>query len=206
MAFVKLEKGATGRQYEGIEEVRMGSHRTKVGRTVYLTFTRDVAERAGWTTQETPSRLQVMIRVNEGVGDDAGFLLLTEDKENGYVMGAEKGKSHAFSTNLTYNRFRHYVLNDDNVNVHAVEFTVDEKDHSVLIQCPDWLRYNPQSYNEPEKPKLELTPPEAREERKPSRPTVSLKEISGIDGKGKEVPLNRAQRRKIISGVTRALG
>jgi hypothetical protein len=48
---------------------------------------------------------------------------------------------------VSVTRFKHYVLNDTarDIEPAPVEFTVDEKEHTILIQCPDWLRYNPLS-------------------------------------------------------------
>jgi hypothetical protein len=208
MAFVKLEKGMTGRQFDDLEEIRMGSHRTKQGRTVYLTLTRTVVERAGWTITKGDTRQSIAVRVNEGVGEDAGFLLLTEDKDHGYQLGSDAKRTHAFATNLSYSRFNHYVLNDDSVVVHSVEFTVDEKEHSVLIQCPDWLRYNPQSYTEPEKtkPQLELVPPK-KEDKKPSRPTIrAVRDATDeVAAERPDLALNRRQRRLVASTLTRAM-
>jgi hypothetical protein len=213
MAFVKLYKGLQGSTYTDVVEVRMGAHRTKGGRTIYVSFTQTAAKQAGWTVENRDKRTTVSVRVDEGTEEDAGFLLLSEDPE-GYVFGTPHSKGHAFSTNLLYSRFKHYVLNDDAVPVEPVEFTIDEKDHTILIQCPEWLRYNPQSVAPiapqpkptppPPPPPEPPLPPAAREDKKPSRPTVRL--IETVDDKPeREIALNRQQRRKIVSTVTRAM-
>jgi hypothetical protein len=92
------------------------------------------------------------------------------------------------------------VLNDEHVSVTPVEATVDEKEHTILVQCPDWIRYNPQSYKAP--PKLELTPP-PKEETKPPRPTMRVVTSDADDDK--EVVLNRKQRRLAANVLARAM-
>jgi hypothetical protein len=97
-------------------------------------------------------------------------------------------------TSITAAKLKHYVLNDDSVPVDATEFTIDEKDQTILIQCPDWLRYNSLSYQEPEKPKPVV------EEKKLARPTLV------VETKAKDVDkLNRQERRTVAAHVARGL-
>jgi hypothetical protein len=94
------------------------------------------------------------------------------------------------------------VLNpEDNISPTTVEYSV-EKDKTMLIAVPDFLRYNPQSYNEPPleepKPKPE---PKRKEEARPRPTLVTVPE----DKDGDEIHLNRQQRRKLASRVANAL-
>lgn len=202
MAFVKLDKGAR-RSRSGITEVRLGAYRGKQGRVVYISISLGAIEQAGWTINESETnskRKTVNVMINEGVGEDAGFWLLTEDNEFGYVLGADHQQSGALVTSILIARLKHYVLNDEHVSVESVEATVDEKEHTILVQVPDWIRYNPQSYQEPEKPKLVLTPP--KEDKKPSRPTLN---VVTKDGDDNELTLNRKQRRLAANVLARAM-
>lgn len=206
MAFVKIDKSLRGTAFEqGEPAVRMGTHRSESGKTIYFTITRTLVENLGWDIKSTEKRDTIRVAIHEGVGEDAGFWLIEEDLVNGYMLGGETGKRQAFTSNLMHSKFKHYLLNDDQVPVHDVEFVIQDK--AILVQVPDWLRYNPQSYKEP--PKLELTPPPAqpiprKEDKKPSRPTIRLAQVNG-EGDKQEIPLNREQRRKITASVTRAL-
>ena len=202
MAFVKLDKGAR-RSRSGITEVRLGAYRGKQGRVVYISISLGAIEQAGWTINESEAntkRKTVNVMINEGVGEDAGFWLLTEDDEFGYILGADHARSGSLVTSIQIARLKHYVLNDEHISVEPVEATVDEKEHTILIQCPDWIRYNSQSYQEPDKPKLVLTPP-PKEDKKPSRPTLNVVTKEDDDG----VVLNRRQRRLAANVLARAM-
>lgn len=203
MAFVKLPKGFKRVKTDELD-VRMGSHRTKVGRTLYLAISEGTVETLGWQVNRSESgkhRRVVRIAINEGVGEDAGFLQITEDIDIGYTLGADHKNAGSYATNLVATRLQHYLLNDDDVHVEKVEFSLDEKEKAILIQCPDWLRYNPQSYQEPERPKLELTPPPKKEDKKSSRPTLSVVDSDT----GDSARLNRKQRRLAAQVLTRAM-
>jgi len=82
-------------------------------------------------------------------------------------------------------------------SVQEVEFTVDEKDHTVLIQCPDWLRYNPQSVPQPE-------PAPAKVETKDPRPTV-VRLVEEAE-EPEPIRLNREERRRLAKKVVSRLG
>ena len=201
MAFVKLDKGMR-RVRDGITEVRLGAYRGKQGRVVYISISAAAIEAAGWTVKQSETntkRKTVNVMINEGVGDDAGFWLLTEDDEFGYALGADHTNSGALCSSILVARFKHYLLNDEHVSVNPVEATVDEKEHTILVQVPDWIRYNPQSYTEP--PKLVLTPP--KEDKKPSRPTIRV--VVDEEKEEDEPPLNRRQRRLAASVLTKAM-
>jgi len=200
MAFVKITKGPGGTHRNTVNVVpaiRLGSYRNETGRSVYVAMTVALVKQLGWKITEGEKRVTFKMSINEGVGEDAGFWLLEEDPENGYALGAEKNKSQSFSTSIQYSKLKHYVLNDDSVPIAEIEF--DIQGNALLVQVPDWLRYNPQSYKE-DKPKLELTPP--KEEKKKSHPTLSVvTKNEDVD----EVRLNRKQRRLAAQVLTRAM-
>jgi len=117
-------------------------------RSIYFALTRPLIEQVGWHIAADEERETIRVAVNEGSGEDAGFLLLSEDLEKGYAFGTNAGrKGQSMSGGVSVTRFRHYVLNDttQDIEPEAVEFTVDEEEHTILVQCPDWLRYNPLS-------------------------------------------------------------
>jgi hypothetical protein len=105
--------------------------------------------------------------------------------------------------NASFTRFRHYIINEVPTPLMDVEFTYDAKDKTVLIQCPDWLRYNP----------LSVPQPAVVEEKKPvSPPTKAVVKDGKEDVKGllkqiaKDIPdANRKQRRAAVSAVARRM-
>jgi len=160
-------------------------------RGIYIAITPDIIAQTGWIVAENDQRKSVRVLVQEGVGDDAGFLLLTEDPA-GYSLGTTNKTAKSFSMSITSVKFQHYVLNEVPVPPEIVEYTVDEKDHTLLIQCPDWLRYNSLSY----------TPPAPPPKVEPPRPTRA--EAASGDASA-PLHLNRQQRRKLVSKVVSAL-
>lgn len=202
MAFVKVEKGLTGSFRRDSIELRMGSHlqsKTGTSRGVYLSLSRSLIDAVGWkktSPEDNVHRVMCMVEVQEGVGSDAGFLLLTEAKEGaGYALGTTSKKARSFSMALTLSKLKHYILNDVPTPTEPVEFSIE--DRSILIQCPDWLRYNPESYDEPPKP-------EVKKPISPTKAAVERKEL--VKAVAKEDPsLNHKQRRALVSVVTRAL-
>jgi len=215
MAFVKLEKGLK-KTKDGVIDIRMGTHRTKSGRSIYFSISEATAITLGWQIIQTETKRRVVrLAFNEGVGEDKGLIQISEDLEDGYHVGADHKNAGSYAINVMANRLRHYLINavaDDSVSVAPVEFVLDETNKAVLVQVPDWLRYNPLSdpdYKEeaPQKkaapPKLTLTPPPREEKKEPKpRPTLSVVN-SGADDDN--VMLNRKQRRLAMSVVTRAM-
>jgi len=161
MAFTQINKSSLG-SHSNKNEIRMGSRRQSQSvpqRSIYFAITRDVVAQVGWeltVDDDDGNREWIRVAVNEGSDEDAGFLLLTEDMNKGYVFGTNKGATgFSLAGSVSCTRFKHYVLNDTTMDIEPapVEFTVDEKEHSILIQCPDWLRYNPLSVPAVAKPK-----------------------------------------------------
>lgn len=212
MAFVKVQK-ATGLGNTGLGRygaIRLGAHLAdnNVPRSIYISITPDVIDSVGWEIVHAQSQRKTKsgelyerafcrIALNEGVGTDAGFIQLSEDKERGYVVGTTKGTRTSFTCSVGMAGIKHYVFNEVPVDPGLVEFTVDPEDKTILIQCPDWLRYNPESYQEPTPAKQEVK----KEPRRP--PTLSVVVVDkAID---EELMPNRHQRRKITKRLAQAL-
>jgi hypothetical protein len=211
MAFVKINKSFHIGRPSTEPRIRMGSHLhggAKEGppRGIYIAMTQEIVKRVGWTLEPSTSgrqskdgsyieRMVCMITVHEGVGEDSGFIQLAEDREKGYVLGSTKGSASSLAVNMGIGAFKHYVLNEVPVEPHEVDFTIDEEDHTILIQCPDWLRYNPQSYKAPVEVKKEM----------PRHPTKAPVIVRGDDGEVVELELNREQRRRIAKKIVNAM-
>lgn len=227
MAFAKIIKSSTG-SHSSEPQIRMGSRMqssTVQKRSIYIAISRVIAAEAGWTVTEqfydskadASKRMHVRVAINEGTGEDAGFLLLTED-ENGYVLGSNKGQHFGYSlaAGVTATRFKHYVLNDvsQDIEPESVEYTVDAKERSVLIQCPDWLRYNPLSVPTPEPLKKEVVAapvaPVTFRQRQAAKTDVTALVSPNMTQvkveRDEDAPtLNRSERRRIAAGVARGL-
>lgn len=199
MAFEKVVKSAVGAR--GLHyEIRMGSQlqsAKQLHRSIYFAITRSVIDDVGWevAAQDDTSRDVCFIDMHEGTGTDAGFLLMMQASDSkGYSLGTTKLKNHTFSMGLATSRIRHYVLNELPVDPAPVEFTVDKNEKSILIQCPDWLRYNPLAA-----PKEESPPPQVL-------PRQTLELVKGKPEKSDELVLNRQERRTLAKKVASSLG
>ena len=214
MAFVKVNKSATGAHQDTGPMVRMGSSlqsEKQSSRAVYFSITRTAIDEVGWSLEaEGDRRVVVSVGIHEGTGSDAGFLLLTHE-ESGYRLGSTRKRetSSSFAMNVSVTRFRHYVINDPLIekDTAPVEFTIDAKDHTILIQCPEWLRYNPLTAPQPE---IEERP-QVVEERKPARPTRTIvqetvDDIDVVTRKPDKMVLNREERRRLAKKVVSQLG
>jgi len=142
--------------------------------------------------------------LDEGVGDDAGFFLFTpadKNERDAYMFGSERKGSNAYVNTVLAQKLKHYVLNpEENVPPVMVEYSI-EKDKTMLVAVPDFLRYNPQSYKEEEKKPEPKPEPKRKEEARPRPTLVTVPE----DRDGDEIHLNRQQRRKLASRVASAL-
>jgi hypothetical protein len=181
-------------------------------------MTRAVIEIVKWPIVEVTKdgRANVGFDVLEGTQEDAGFFLLVYNGE-GYKSGASSANAGIFTLNISLPRLKHYVLNDhppQNHELELVEFTCDENERTVLIQVPDWLRYNPLSVPQEEKVKEpEVAPPShdvsvAKREAVDDRPLhVTTKRSNGAEvvvaSSGNST--NRQQRRVIASKVAHSL-
>ena len=147
MAFTSVNKSRMGGQGRTME-VRLGS-RLQSGkgttRQIYFSISGDVVQQVGWKNIEgIEDRMAVEVGILEGSGDDAGFLLLTQEAERKYIFsGGGKTTTRSITGSVVSKAFEFYelgyVLKD--IQPESVEFTVDEKEHTILIQCPDWLVY-----------------------------------------------------------------
>jgi hypothetical protein len=206
MPFAQVKKSSVGSPIH-VNEIRMGWHKaapnsnTKT-RTLYFSIARSVIDEVGWDITETGEDDKKLptcsVGLMEGTHSEAGFLMMVEDKShNGYRLGGSRALSSAaaFAFGITLSRLKHYVLNnlEDEEQPRSVEFTVDAEEHTILIECPDWLRYNPLSV-EP-LPQPEPEPPEPEPKMKVT--------IDNVPTKAKK--LNRSQRRLVASTVAHSL-
>ena len=195
MAFVKVNKSPRGMNYANDPVIRMGTHLqgAKSPRSVYMSISLSVLDQLGWPyAPEDGERARCTIAVHEGTNEDAGFFMLEHDS-SGYTFGGANSKEHARSalvSNIAVAKLRHYAVNDPLIEhaPEAVEFTIDEKEGTILVQLPDWLRYNPASVPEPE--------PAIEEYVEPSLPKAKPKTTP--------VPLTKQPRQRITKeGVRR---
>lgn len=176
--------------------IRMGTHLqgSKTPRSVYMSISLSVLDQMGWSyTPEEDERARCSIAVHEGTHEDAGFFMLERDP-SGYTFGGANNNKEARSalvSNIAVTKLRHYAVNDPLMEhpPEHVEFTIDEKEGTILIQLPDWLRYNESSVPDPE-PEVYIEPPPPPK----SKPKTS------------PVPLNRQQRRRLAKEVVTELG
>lgn len=152
MPFVTVIKHSHGGSISGI---RMGGtlQSNNTPRGIYLALSVDVVEQVGWPVEELPGgknqRRVTRIAIREGVGDDRGYWMFVHDPK-GYTIGSDVRVKHTFAGQIGITRIRHYVMNELPTPIVSCEFAIDSKAQSILITLPDWLRYNPQSYKEPE--------------------------------------------------------
>ena len=157
MAFVKVNKSPRGMNYANDPIIRMGTHLqgAKTPRSVYMSISLSVLDTMGWSyAPEDGERARCSVAVHEGTHGDAGFFMLAHDT-SGYTFGGANNNEHARSAlvaNIAVTKLRHYAVNDPLIEhpPEQVEFTIDEKEGTILVQVPDWLRYNPASVPEPE--------------------------------------------------------
>lgn len=214
MPFARVSKSALGSRIKP-DEIKMGWHKTNQkgsSKAIYISVAHPIIEGIGWkmvdekaSDTSITSRYYTNVAIMEGTGEDAGFIMLVEHWEkDGYVLGNNKGssKNTAFSMGITNTRFAHYVINnfDEEIPPSLVNYTVDEKDQTILIECPDWFRYDPTSVPEPAKPEPEPVK-EVVETRRPL-PRIVVEANHDDDDRPK---LNRTDRRRLASKVARAL-
>lgn len=193
MAFVKVDKSNRSYSLDNIPAVTMAAHLAEgkfhKGRSVSFRVSRALVDQLGW--KATDGRIR--IGVFEGTDKDVGFLQLMVDPEGYSAALGEPGSKQGIGINVTIERFKHYVLNDCPVASMTVNF-IAEKD-TLVVECPDWLRFNPLSV-----PQQEAPPP------RPIQPArQGVKEIAKAVAKEELTNTNRKQRRAIVSAVARAL-
>jgi len=211
MPFVTVRKGIHGRAAtaHGVAVVRMGcglATGTQKPREVGISVSKQAIIDAGFTDfSSEPTRCRM--QVDEGWGDDAGFLLLTPRPSSETQHRACSSASDNWTTtqiSIPVIMLKHYVLNECPVPQADVQFTIDG--NSILVQCPDWLRYNSQSLSPQQIDQLNsinaVKQEAAREtpQRPPERTDTKVK-----DDKDNITHLNRQDRRRIASAVARRL-
>jgi len=208
MAFVRIEKSNVGQWANRGPEIRLGLNMQsdKVARSVYIAMTPATVAEVGWAVKQTDSgRTYVRIEVHEGTYEDQGFLMIVQS-EMGYVLGTNKGnittghEGSSLTCHISMSKFKHYVPNElIDVPPVPVEYTVS--DGGLLVQCPEWLRYNP----------LSLPPPPVKEAASPHpHPTIPTRVLAraAVDEqfKGSLPPLNRMQRRRLATTLAKTVG
>lgn len=192
MAFVEITKLRPSFYGHNIPPiVTMGAYladgKKHTSKSIIFRMTNALVEQLGWTFDADDS---LYVKVHEGNGPDAGFLQIVPSEPS---VGARKitrskeaSKRQGISVSISVDSMKHYVLNECPVAAAEQVFTVDGD--VLIIQCPDWLRYNPQSYKEPEV-------------KKPTTPRPPTLEVVGDD----DVHLNREQRRRLAKRVAGSL-
>lgn len=164
MAFVKVEK----RSYAGNDEpqVTMGAYladgKKHKSKSVAFRVTQLLVRQLGWSVVADRYKIAVL----EGTGEDAGFIQLVQS-DDGYVAGFKDpdGTRQGIGINVTIERFKHYTLNECPVTSQPVNHIVEG--NTLIVECPDWLRFNPTSAPEPEpKPKANVEMIPNRHERR----------------------------------------
>jgi hypothetical protein len=172
MTFTKVDKAASGgwRTVTDQPNVRMSCYLQddKHPRSVAFYINQVLIDALGWKLHTDPNgRKSLHVDIHEGTGEDAGFLMLTEGDQRGYVLAVSKAGALTFAMNIAFVRFKHYAINEVPAPLGDVEFTYDANDKTILIQCPDWLRYNSLSVKaEPVKAEKEELPKLNRRDRR----------------------------------------
>src|SRR5580765_2060661 len=165
MPFVKVVKARIGTPTGGEPVVTMGAYladgAVHKARSVAFRMTYPLIVQLGWPLKEGRIGLGVL----EGTGSDQGYLQLVVDEQHGYraSQGTREREGHTYyglAISLTTERFRHYVLNECPVSSAPVNHIVDGD--TLIIECPDWFRFNPQSVPQPQ-----LTLPKVEEVKRP---------------------------------------
>jgi len=212
MAFVRIEKSNVGQWANRGPEIRLGLNMQsdKVARSVYIAVTPATIHEAGWVVKRADSgRTYVCIDLHEGTYEDQGFLMIVQS-EKGYVLGTNKVQTNtkyegsSLTCHISMTKFKHYVPNElIDIPPVPVEYTVSEG--GLLVQCPEWLRYNPLSLPPPPVKEAASSPPH------PTIPTrVLARAVVDEQFKGsnseKSPPLNRVQRRRLATTLAKTVG
>lgn len=193
MAFVEVKKGP-GRSATGVPRIRMSAHLSngpEKPKSIGIYISLAVLEEAGIELYDVSHNTRQHLKIMEGTNDDAGFLMLVPHQD-GYACTASKKVARTLSLAVSFSKFKHYVLNECPAPLVEVEFTTDAENHAILIQCPDWLRYNSLSV---EAPKAQTVPPTKG---------VLRAELNAV-AKDEFPNINRKQRRAAVSAVTRTM-
>ena len=167
MAFVKVNKSKHN-VTEGNAVLTMGAYlgdgKVHKSRSVAFRFTRTLMEQLGWIRDG-----RVGLAMYEGTDKDAGFLQITPEPDGYTLVVNNRGSSNSTggAISVTADRFKHYVLNECPVSTCVAQHSVDG--NSLIIECPEWLRFNPESVPKPTPvappPPIQLHPQGKRQRR-----------------------------------------
>ena len=163
MAFVRVEKLRRGIGSMLLPIITLGAyladgkvHKTK---SIGMRFSDPLIQQLGWKLDER----SMYININEGIDDDQGYLQIvqtTEDIHARRITRSEKGGHHGIALNMGADALKHYVLNECPVPAAPATHMIDG--NALLIECPDWLRYNPESVPKKASPPVQLHPGRGR--------------------------------------------
>ena len=158
MAFVRVAATHRQRSMPG-ESVTMGLYladgKTVQRKSVGFRLSRALLDKLGWAGDTTTT-----VSVYEGVGEDVGFWQIAPDKDGYKLTPKREGKSRDHGRSFLVNAasFKHYVLNDPGpLSAKTVAHFVE--DGRLLIECPNWLKFNPQSVQDGAAHKTHVVPP-----------------------------------------------
>ncbi len=201
MAFVTVEKirsGAIGAA--GVPCVTMGAYladgKAHKSKSVNLRITRSLVDIIGWPVDGRT----LFLAVREGTDADKGFLQIMPDPQGRRTTQPTDGQG--FSLSLAIASLKHYVLNECPVSSSVVQHMIDGD--ALIIECPDWLRYNPLSVPQPVAkevvaPVANATFPKGKAAILEARRAASFDELAEKVSANPEVMdlLNRQERRTI---------
>ena len=201
MPFVQMS-AARHRMTRGVTDpiIRMGSQLAngKHPRLVSISISKPALASVGFTTFSETTNTRCRMRIDEGWGSDAGFWLFTplpyDTAELAYACTSGKSSASALQIAIAMSAITHYVLNEKPIDMHDIEFSAQDK--SLLVECPDWLRYNPQSLTNEQLALIKVpnyVPPPDNEATKATVTAPS------------DLKLNRQERRRLSSGIAKAL-
>jgi hypothetical protein len=143
MPFVEIKRGQSAKGEVG-DAVAMGVYvadgKEIKTRSVIFFISRSVAAKLGWEIIDH----RFPVTLHEGVGSDQGFLMITPGVDGqGYTATGGNKSTHrtALKFAVVAQKFNHYTLNDTRVATHPVTYVIDN--NSLIIECPDWLKFNP---------------------------------------------------------------
>jgi hypothetical protein len=152
MAFVKTKpklRAGRGRTDAVSMGVYLADGKDVERKSVTFRFSSSVLDKLGWKPVDGKP---FFVNVLEGTDTDTGFLQLAPDVDGYSVTGktaAPENSVQSRSITVGIDRFQHYVLNEPGpVPSAPVQYVIDGD--TMLIECPDWLRFNPLSVPQPE--------------------------------------------------------
>ncbi len=201
MAFVTVEKirsGAIGAA--GVPCVTMGAYladgKAHKSKSVAIRITRLLVDLIGWPIDGRT----LFLVVREGTDADKGFLQIMPDPQGRRTTQPTDGQG--FALTLAIASLKHYVLNECPVSSSVVQHMIDGD--ALIIECPDWLRYNPLSVPQPVAkevvaPVANATFPKGKAAILEARRAASFDELAEKVSANPEVMdmLNRQERRTI---------